>query len=226
MTILQKLASGLVVSCQPVDDGPMDRPDITAAMALSAEVGGADGLRIEGIENLKAVRPVTQLPIIGIVKRDLDDSDVRITAYLQDVAGLAEFGADVIAYDATTRPRPVATRDLVEAIKDAGCLAMADCASLEDGKKALNEGADILGTTLSGYAYEIAVSNAGPDIELIKQFKNLGGFVMAEGRLVSPQLAGDAIAAGADCVTVGSAVTRVEHITQWFAKSVADNKDG
>lgn len=215
-----------MVSCQPVDDGPMDRPDITAAMALSAEVGGADGLRIEGIDNLKAIRPVTQLPIIGIVKRDLKESDVRITAYLQDVADLAEFGADVIAYDATTRPRPVATCDLAKAIKGAGCLAMADCASLDDGKKALNEGADIIGTTLSGYAYEIAESTAGPDIELIKQFKKLGGFVMAEGRLVSPQLAGDAIAAGADCVTVGSAVTRVEHITQWFAKSVADNKHG
>lgn len=224
MTILQKLASGLVVSCQPVDDGPMDRPDITAAMALSAEVGGADGLRIEGMENLKAVRPVTQLPIIGIVKRDLDDSDVRITAYLQDVADLAEFGADVIAYDATIRPRPVATRDLVKAIKDAGCLAMADCASLEDGQKALSEGAAIIGTTLSGYAYEIADSTAGPDYELIKQFKKLGGFVMAEGRLISPQLAGEAIAAGADCVTVGSAVTRVEHITQWFSKAVTDNK--
>lgn len=226
MTILQKLASGLVVSCQPVDDGPMDRPEITAAMALSAQAGGANGLRIEGVENLRAVRPLTELPIIGIVKRDLKDSEVRITAYLQDVADLAEFGADVIAYDATTRPRPVATQDIVEAIKKAGCLAMADCASLDDGKKALREGADILGTTLSGYAYQLADSNAGPDIELIGQFKALGGFVMAEGRLVSPQLAGEAIAAGADCVTVGSAVTRVEHITQWFATSVAENKNG
>lgn len=226
MTILQKLASGLVVSCQPVDDGPMDRPEITAAMALSAQAGGANGLRIEGVENLRAVRPLTELPIIGIVKRDLTDSEVRITAYLQDVADLAELGADVIAYDATTRPRPVATQDIVEAIKKAGCLAMADCANLEDGMKALREGADILGTTLSGYAYQIADSNAEPDIELIKQFKALGGFVMAEGRLVSPQLAGEAIAAGADCVTVGSAVTRVEHITQWFATSVAENKNG
>ena len=66
MTILEKLGGGLVVSCQPIDDGPMDRPDIVAAMALAAEAGGANGLRIEGLNNLKAVRPLTELPIIGI----------------------------------------------------------------------------------------------------------------------------------------------------------------
>ena len=37
-------------------------------------VGGAAGLRIEGIENLKATRPTVNVPIIGIVKRDLPDS--------------------------------------------------------------------------------------------------------------------------------------------------------
>jgi N-acylglucosamine-6-phosphate 2-epimerase len=226
MTVLTQMRQGLVASCQPVDDGPMDDPRITAAMALAAEAGGANGLRIEGLDNLAATRPLTKLPIIGIVKRDLNDSEVRITPFLEDVAGLAELGADIIAYDATQRPRPVPTADIVAAIKAAGKLAMADAATLADGEQALAEGADILGTTLSGYAYEIAPAGAGPDYPLIRAYKDLGAFVMAEGRLNTPERAEEAMRQGADCVTVGSAITRVEHITGWFAAAVARGADG
>jgi N-acylglucosamine-6-phosphate 2-epimerase len=48
---------------------------------------------------------------------------------------------------------------------------------------------------------------------------------MAEGRFNSPDLARDAIAAGADCVTVGSAITRIEHITSWFADAVMNTRN-
>ncbi|WP_412563084.1 N-acetylmannosamine-6-phosphate 2-epimerase [Thalassobius sp. MITS945101] len=220
MNTLKLLQNVLVASCQPVDDGPMDDPRITAAMALAAEAGGAQGLRIEGLDNLAATRPVTKLPIIGIVKRDLPDSEVRITPFLEDVKGLADLGADVIAYDATQRLRPVPTADIVAAIKAAGKLAMADAATLADGQQALAEGVDILGTTLSGYAYDIAPAEAGPDYALIRAYKELGAFVMAEGRLNTPERAEGAIRQGADCVTVGSAITRIEHITGWFADAV------
>lgn len=221
MTVLNSLRNGLVVSCQPVDDGPMDDPRITAAFALAAEVGGAKGIRIEGLENLKAVRRVTGLPIIGIVKRDLLDSPVRITPFLADVRALIDHGADVIAYDATSRPRLVPCADIVREILSAGKIAMADCATVEDAKAALNDGAQITGTTLSGYAYDIAPPGAGPDLALISAFRDLGGFVMAEGRLNAPNLAEQAMRAGADCVTIGSAITRVEHITKWFSDAVA-----
>lgn len=38
----QKIAAngGLIVSCQPVPDSPLDKPEIVAAMALAAEPGG------------------------------------------------------------------------------------------------------------------------------------------------------------------------------------------
>ena len=55
--VLERLRGGLVVSCQPVDDGPMNRPEIVTAMAQAAVAGGAVGLRIEGVNNLKAARP-------------------------------------------------------------------------------------------------------------------------------------------------------------------------
>jgi len=221
MSALDKLRGALVVSCQPVDDGPMDVPKIVAAMAMAAHAGGAAGFRIEGLKNLAAVRPVTELPIIGIVKHDLTTSPVRITPHLDDISGLSRLGADIIAYDATERARPTPTSDLVGAIKARGRLAMADCATVADASRALAEGADIIGTTLSGYAYDLAASDAAPDLELITAFRKLGGFVMAEGRIYSPDFAKAAMAAGADCVTVGSAVTRIEHITSWFAHAVS-----
>lgn len=220
MSMLQRLRGGLVASCQPVDDGPMDRPEIVAAMARAAVAGGAVGLRIEGVDNLRAVRPVVDVPIIGIVKTDLVGSPVRITVTVEDALALAEAGADIIAYDATPRARPGAREDVLAAILASGRLAMADCATLEDGRVALAGGAAVIGTTLSGYTAETEGRYEGPDLELIAAFKTLGGFVMAEGRINTPELAARAMAAGADAVTVGSALTRLEHVTGWFAAAV------
>ncbi|MBP7241141.1 putative N-acetylmannosamine-6-phosphate 2-epimerase [Amaricoccus sp.] len=220
MDKLQRLRGGLVASCQPVDDGPMDRPEIVAAMAQAAVAGGAVGLRIEGVDNLRAVRPTVDVPIIGIVKTDLPDSPVRITVTVEDALALAGAGADIIAYDATPRPRPGAREDVLAAILASGCLAMADCSTIADGETALAAGAAILGTTLSGYTAETATGDDGPDLGLIRAFRGLGGFVMAEGRVNTPDLAAAAMAAGADAVTVGSALTRLEIVTGWFAEAV------
>ena len=221
MTVRETFRGGLVVSCQPVDDGPLDHPEIVAAMAAAAVTGGAAGLRIEGVENLTAVRPRVSVPIIGILKRDLDDSPVRITPYLADVQALTDGGADIIAYDATDRPRPEATAAILAAIHAAGAMAMADCSTLADGQRAMAEGAAILGTTLSGYTDETAGRSDGVDTDLIGAFRELGGFVMAEGRVNTPELARSAMAAGADAVTVGTALTRLEHVTGWFHHAVA-----
>jgi N-acylglucosamine-6-phosphate 2-epimerase len=221
LDVLQRLRGGLVASCQPVDDGPMDTPAIVAAIARAAVAGGAVGLRIEGVDNLRAVRPVVDVPIIGIVKSDLADTPVRITVSVEDALALADAGADIIAYDATSRPRPSSREELLAAILGAGRLAMADSSSLEDGRIALAGGAAILGTTLSGYTAETEGLNEGPDFALIKAFGDLGArFVMAEGRINTPELAARAMAAGASAVTVGSALTRLEHVTAWFADAV------
>ncbi|EKE43837.1 putative N-acetylmannosamine-6-phosphate 2-epimerase [Oceaniovalibus guishaninsula JLT2003] len=220
MTILDQLRGGLVVSCQPVDDGPMDRPDIVAAMAMAAVAGGAAGLRIEGVENLRAVRPCVDVPIIGILKRDLADSPVRITPYAEDARALVAAGADIVAYDATPRVRPEPAAAILAAIRDSGALAMADCATPDDGKRAHADGAAILGTTLSGYTDETAGKGDGVDLALIAVFRELGGFVMAEGRVNDPARAASAISAGADAVTVGTALTRLEHVTGWFRDAV------
>lgn len=220
MTLLEKLRNRLVVSCQPVEGGPLDRPDFVAAMAEAAIDGGASGLRIEGLENLRAVRPRVSVPIIGIVKRNSPETPVRITPIMSDACALVEAGADIVAYDATERPRKDAPRQVLEAILTAGGIAMADCATLKDGQAALASGAAILGTTLSGYTAETEGQGEAPDLDLVREFSALGGFVMAEGRYVTPVLAAQAMLAGADSVTVGSAITRPEHVTDWFCKAI------
>lgn len=219
--LLAKLKHRIIVSCQPVTDGPMDSTAIVTAMGLAAEYGGAAGLRIEGIESTRTVANASSLPIIGIVKRALADTPVVITPLIEDVDGLADAGASIIAYDATQRDRPVPTAAIVRRIQDAGVLAMADCASVEDGKQALAEGAQILGTTLSGYAYGELPEHAPPDLNLVQELAAMDAFVVAEGRFRTPDEAAEAIKYGADSVVVGSAITRIEHITSWFSHAIA-----
>ncbi|PSW19930.1 N-acetylmannosamine-6-phosphate 2-epimerase [Photobacterium sanctipauli] len=215
---LDVLRQGFVASCQPVDDGPMDSPEIVSAMAQAAVAGGAAGLRIEGIANLKAVRKNVSVPIIGIVKRDLEGTDVRITPYLEDVRALQQAGADIIAIDATDRVRPESVEALVAEIHKLGCIAMADCATYEEGMHCKQLGVEIIGSTLSGYTGGEVPSE--PDFALVKQLAESGCEVMAEGRYNTPELARMAIESGAFCVTVGSAITRIEHICQWFNTEV------
>lgn len=225
MKRLEELRHGLVVSCQPVDDGPMDHPHIISAMAQAAIAGGANGVRIEGANNVKVVRAAISQPIIGIVKRDLPDSAVRITPFLEDVAALASAGADVIAYDATSRNRPVPCAEIVAAIIKSKCLAMADCSCIADAKLALKDNASIIGTTLSGYTEDTEHMGPEPDLDLVCYFKELGGFVMAEGRFGTPELASGAMQAGADCVTVGTPLTRLEVNTTAFKNAVSGDLD-
>lgn len=216
--ILDTLRGGLIVSCQPVDGGALDRPDITARFALAALDGGACGLRIEGLDNLRAVRAVTEAPIIGLIKRDRDDTAVRITPTVADAVALAAAGADIVAFDATDRARPTSVADLVAAIHEHGRLAMADCATLAEGRAAAALGCEILGSTMSGYVGSPVPDD--PDFALVEGLAGLGGFVIAEGRYNVPEYAGRAMRAGADAVVVGSAITRPEHVTSWFVREI------
>ena len=209
---------GLIVSCQPVPGSPLDKPDIVAAMALAAVQAGAVAVRIEGIENLKATRPLISVPIIGIVKRDLSDSPVRITPYLDDVDALAQAGADIIAFDGTDRVRPTAVAEIIARIHHHQRLAMADCSSQQDAADCHRLGADIIGTTLSGYTTDVVPQD--PDLALVAALSAKGYRVIAEGRYNSPALAAQAMRHGAWSVTVGSAITRLEHICQWYRDAI------
>ncbi len=215
---LDQLRNGLVVSCQPVPNGPLDYPEMTAAFALAALDGGAIGLRIEGVANIRAVRKVTTAPIIGLMKVDRSDTPIRITPTVGHVNALIAEGADIIAFDATDRQRPEPVTALIEAILQGGAIPMADCAIASDGQRMAALGVAILGTTMSGYTGgEVPIV---PDLDLVAALAKLGRFTIAEGRYHRPDDAAAAIRAGADAVVVGSAITRPEHVTTWFVNAL------
>jgi putative N-acetylmannosamine-6-phosphate epimerase len=176
-------------------------------------------LRIQGTRNVAAVIEVCDLPVIGLIKRELADSPVRITALLGDVHALADAGAPIIAFDATARPRPVAVPELIAAIHARGCLAMADCADLAEMRTAIAARADIVASTMSGYTG--GAVPALPDLDLVRAGAALGAPLFAEGRYNTPALAAAAIEAGAHAVVVGTAITRPETITAWYATAIA-----
>lgn len=216
---LEQLQDSLIVSCQPVPGGPMDNASIVTAYAQAALDSGASGLRIESVAYVRAVRAITPKPLIGIIKRDLEDSPVRITPLLDDVDALAE--ADIIAFDGTIRqPRPCSVPDLIARIHHHGKLAMADCATIEDAREALAAGADLVGSTLSGYTGGPELTE--PDFALIAKMRALTRYVVAEGNVRTPDHAVRAIKAGAYTVVVGSAITRPEHVTAWFKSAIVE----
>ncbi|MBO1907824.1 putative N-acetylmannosamine-6-phosphate 2-epimerase [Microvirga sp. 3-52] len=218
--LTERLKGGLVVSCQPVPEGPFDDPASVVRFALAAQAAGARALRIEGVANVAAVAAACSLPIIGLVKRDLPDTPIRITPWIEDINALSEAGATIIAFDATDRVRPVPVRTLVEAVHAQGCIAMADIATVAEARNASALGADVIGTTMSGYT-DAGPPPRAPDISLVVEAYKLGKPVFAEGRYNEPRLAAAAIRAGATAVVVGSAITRPEHITQWFVDAIA-----
>ncbi len=69
-------------------------------------------------------------------------------------------------------------------------------------------------TTLSGYTTPETPEE--PDLALVKTLSDAGCRVIAEGRYNTPAQAADAMRHGAWAVTVGSAITRLEHICQWY----------
>jgi N-acylglucosamine-6-phosphate 2-epimerase len=133
---------------------------------------------------------------------------------------IANAGADIVAFDATNRPRPADVSQLVEAAKARGCSTMADISTVEEAEAAISAGADIVGTTLAGYTSYTSTST-GPDFTLMSALDRAGLPFVAEGRVWTPEEALRCFDLGARFVVVGSAITRPTMITQRFIKRLA-----
>ncbi len=211
MSLLEGLRGGLVVSVQARAGSALDDPHVLAAMARAAQDNGAAAVRIQGVRNLEAVRKRVEIPIVGIIKREYEGFEPYITPTLREVREVLDCGAEIVAFDATGRPHPegVAPAQLVAAVHDGGALAMADCALADDGVCAQAAGADIVATTLCGYTKETR-GQALPALDLVRAFAQLGCFVICEGGIHAPEGGAAALAAGADAVVVGTAITNTE----------------
>ena len=158
--LLESLRGGLIVSVQARTGSALDEPNVLAAIAVAAKEAGAVAVRAAGEQNLKAIRKRVDLPIVGIVKREYPGFEPYITPTLREVREITGCGAEIVAFDATGRPRPggVGIAGLVEEIQGAGALAMADCAAAADAVAAQAAAADIVATTLRGYTKETAAA--------------------------------------------------------------------
>jgi N-acylglucosamine-6-phosphate 2-epimerase len=221
--ILSKLRAGLIVSCQAESHEPLHGAAIMAAMARAAEEGGAVAIRANSPADIQAIRREVSLPIIGIYKLDLAGYEVRITPRLEDAIAVSQAGASIIALDATFRPHPggETAAELIQAARQVtGCLIMADVSTFEEGLSAAQAGADLVGTTLSGYTLD-SPKLQGPDFELVQRLAGaLSIPVIAEGRISTPEQARRAVDLGAFAVVVGAAITRPQWITRQFARAL------
>jgi N-acylglucosamine-6-phosphate 2-epimerase len=214
--LLARLEGSLVVSCQAPVSSPMRDTATMARVAHSALLGGAQGLRLNGPEDVAAVRRLTDVPIIGLYKEFGARRNV-ITVRPEQALELAEAGADVIAVD-TTRE---VFDDLAAAVRAAGTVSgrpvMADVSTLDEGLVAWDAGALFVGTTLAGYTPYTRGEGGGPDIELVGELASRGLRVIAEGRYGTPEQVSRAFEAGAFAVVVGGAITDPVAITRRFA---------
>lgn len=222
--LLKNLRGKLIVSCQALDDEPLHSPFIMSRMALAAKEGGAVGIRANTVEDIVEIRKTVDLPIIGIIKKDYEDSDIYITPTMNEINKLINSPADIIAMDATNRKRPhdEDLLQMVNAVKKSGKLAMADISTYTEGVNAERIGFDIVSTTLSGYTpYSPELS--GPDTELIKSLSaKLSIPVISEGRIKTPEELIECLKDGAFCAIVGGAITRPQLITKNFVSAISN----
>ncbi len=227
---VHKLSGKLVVSCQASTGEPLCSPEHILALSLSAINGGAGALRLEGVENIRHVRAHTTLPIVGLTKNDEVPASERlkkvyITGTFAEAKALAEAGADIIALDATGRPRPdgLSLAETITKIRDELNKAVwADVATFAQGLAARDAGATIVSTTMYGYTEETFLPpEAPPNFELLKELcQHLEVSVILEGRVWYPEEIAKAFELGAYAVVVGSAITRPQLITKRFVDAI------
>jgi N-acylglucosamine-6-phosphate 2-epimerase len=211
----------LVVSCQALSHEPLHGSAHMAVMARAAAEGGAQGIRANSVEDIRAIKQAVDLPLIGLWKKDYEGFEVFITPTVEEALAIAEAGADIVAIDATSRPRPDgrSLQETLRILKEKGITVMADISTYEEGLSAAEWGADYVSTTLSGYTSYSQVKL--PNIELVRQLAaTLKVPVVAEGGIGTPQEARAALEAGADFVVVGGAITRPQLITASFVRGI------
>lgn len=217
-----KLKEKIIISSQAMPNEPLYEENCMLAMMKSVVNGGAEVLRVAGARDVRNAKTLG-VTVIGLTKPDkLPEnwrSVVYITPSLKEVNELIEAGADIIAFDGTSRPRRgnCTLQDIISRIHEAGKLAMADISTLEEGINCDNLGADIISTTLAGYTEQSGEAGSSPDFELLEKLvKTVNKPVILEGRIWEPKEIKKAFELGAYAVVIGSAVTRPQLIVKRF----------
>ena len=102
--LVQSLKGKLIVSVQAYPGEPLRTPEFMAAMARACELGGAAAIRCQGLSDISAIKGRVEVPVIGLWKEGHEG--VYITPTLRHALACVWAGADIVAIDATDRPRP------------------------------------------------------------------------------------------------------------------------
>lgn len=219
--LLESLKGGLIVSCQIEKHAPCYHEDIVELMVKSAIWGGACGLRLNGIDNIKKIRKSTDLPIIGLVKVFSDETEIFMTPTMNEVRSVIEAGADIVAIDGTDRMiQGRKGYDIIPEIKKEfpNTVIFADVRDETDALTSLALGADIVAPTFYRFKKD-AKSSDLPDWEMFARMCQVckdKGIVMMEGKIWTPDDAIRAFHYGAHSVVIGSAITRPHLIMRRF----------
>lgn len=222
---VRELKNKVIISVQAMPAEPLYKEEALTAMMQSVVNGGAQGLRVAGVRDVKNAKKLFDIPVIGITKPDVLPPNwkeiVYITPTMKDVEDIIAAGADVIAIDGTLRPHDCPVEDMVKKIHDAGRLVMADIATFKEGVYCKEIGFDIVSTTLSGYTQESLSDLNEPDFKLLEKLaKEVQIPVILEGKIWEPEQVRHAFELGAHSVVIGSAVTRPQLITKRFIEAI------
>ena len=200
------------------------------AMAEASLRNGAAAVRLDSPEHVAAVRQrCPQALIIGLWKRVNPNSRVVITPRFADLEQIWNSGADVVAMDATERPRPGGEQ--LEAIvrraqQQLGATLMADIDTVANAVQAVAMGFDWVGTTLYGYT-EATAAQQPPALPLLgplrQHLQASSALLICEGGIASPQQARQALTAGADAVVVGTAITGIDQQVGRYSEALAED---
>lgn len=225
--IMEQIKGGLIVSCQALEEEPLHSSYIMSRMAYAAMLGGAVGIRANTVADITEIKKLVNLPIIGIIKEEYENSEVYISPTMKEIDALVELGVEIIATDATDsakRPRPDG-KTLDEFFGEVRAkypdqLFMADCSCYEEGMHAAEIGFDFVGSTMNGYT-EYTQGVTLPNIELMGRLsRDCGRPVIAEGGIWTPDQLKAALEAGVWSAVIGGAITRPMQITKRFVDAI------
>ena len=215
MDQFKQVKGELIVSCQALEDEPLHSSFIMGRMAKAAYEGGAKGIRANSVSDIKEIKSIVPLSVIGIIKKQYPGTEVYITPSMNEIDALHEIGVEIIALDATDQSRP--DHKSLEAFyneirkKYPDQRLMADCSTFEEAVRAL------VGYTPQSKGNHIEQN----DFELIRRIlSTIKNPLIAEGNIDTPQKARRVIELGAYSVVVGSIITRPQIITRRFVNCI------
>ncbi len=226
---MYKLPRGLFVSCQAREGNPFRDSVLLSYMAEAAVMGGAVGIRADGVEDIKEIRKKVDVPIIGINKKYDSTGRIVITPDYESAAEIAEAGADIIALDATFQEsdiRPDIEKTIHDIKTKLGLPVMADISTLEEAERAVEFGVDIVASTLNGYLpgkpYPYNEKYI-PNLNLLKSIiesPKINCSVVGEGRFWNPDDVKKAFDIGVDAIVIGKAITNPMAATEYFISKI------